>query len=365
MPLVACSGACVDPRYDPGHCGSCNACPAVPNANNFCFNAACGIASCSANTEDCNGVVADGCEVDKLTNDSNCGACGNACAAGTACSNGTCMPTSYTVGGTLTGITAGTLILRNNGADNLVRTADGGFTFATPVSSGQPYAVTVFQQPTGQFCAVTNGSGVVGAANVTNVAVACVVSVLANGSFESAFSGWTLARAASSASCGGATIVSSGTTLSTGSVVNEAIAGAPLTITFPSTALPRTYTALSAANGTSMAVLFTANCPENTKASQLFTIPSGATSIAFAVQYSSGIALNTGSQHVMVTLLDPNTNALLATLYSVGTGSPQSASMTAVSVNIASLAGRMVRLQLDVQGQSFPLFAAFDAFLVQ
>lgn len=156
-----------------------------------------------------------------------------------------------------------------------------------------------------------------------------------------------------------------GTTLSTGSVVSEAIAGAPLALSFPSTALPRTYTALAAANGTSLAVLFTTNCSEETKAAHVFTLPAAAVLIDFAVQYSSGVALTDGTQQVSVKLLDANTSALLANLYNVGSGSPQSGAMTAVSVNIAALAGRMVRLEIDVQGRNHPLYAAFDAFRVQ
>ncbi|MCS6972224.1 MAG: hypothetical protein NZL89_04295, partial [Leptospiraceae bacterium] len=36
----------------------------------------------------------------------------------------------YTVGGTVTGL-SGTLVLQNNGGDDLILTADGNFTFAT------------------------------------------------------------------------------------------------------------------------------------------------------------------------------------------------------------------------------------------
>jgi N-acetylneuraminic acid mutarotase len=80
----------------------------------------------------------------------------------------------FTIGGTIAGLgSALSVTLQNNGADDLTRSANGDFTFATTLSSGAAYAVTVQTQPTGQTCTVTNGSGVVGVANVTDVAVDC------------------------------------------------------------------------------------------------------------------------------------------------------------------------------------------------
>jgi hypothetical protein len=52
---------------------------------------------------------------------------------------------------------------------------NGSFTFATGVASGSPYAVTIKTQPRNpaQTCTVASGSGTIGTANVTNVAVNC------------------------------------------------------------------------------------------------------------------------------------------------------------------------------------------------
>ena len=89
--------------------------------------------------------------------------------------NVTCVTnpaTTFTVGGTVSGLT-GSVTLRNNGGDNLVRNANGSFTFATALATGSAYAVTVFSQPAGQTCTVTNGSGTIASANVTNVTVTC------------------------------------------------------------------------------------------------------------------------------------------------------------------------------------------------
>ncbi|HVK59934.1 MAG TPA: hypothetical protein VM432_00230 [Bdellovibrionales bacterium] len=98
---------------------------------------------------------------------------------------------SYTVGGTVTGLT-GTLVLRNNGGDNLTINADGNFEFATEIQAASAYAATVFTQPTGQTCTITNGSGTVLTSAVTDIEVACTtktytiggtVTGLSSGSF--------------------------------------------------------------------------------------------------------------------------------------------------------------------------------------
>jgi hypothetical protein len=88
---------------------------------------------------------------------------------------------SYTIGGTVTGL-SGSVTLQDNGANNLTLTANGAFTFTTAIAAAAPYAVSVLTQPSGQTCTISNGSGTVGSANVTNVAVACAASGTGPGS---------------------------------------------------------------------------------------------------------------------------------------------------------------------------------------
>jgi hypothetical protein len=87
----------------------------------------------------------------------------------------TCVTHQYTVGGTVTGLLGSGLVLRNNGGDDLTISANGAFTFATPLDDGSGYLVTVAAQPTGssRFCSVINGSGTLAGANVTNVIIFC------------------------------------------------------------------------------------------------------------------------------------------------------------------------------------------------
>jgi kexin len=86
-----------------------------------------------------------------------------------------CTTNSFTVGGTVSGLTGTGLVLQNNGGNNLAIGGNGPFTFSTPIPSGTTYSVTVSTQPTGpvQTCSVTSGSGTVGAGNVTSVGVTC------------------------------------------------------------------------------------------------------------------------------------------------------------------------------------------------
>jgi hypothetical protein len=84
---------------------------------------------------------------------------------------------SFTVGGMVAGLSGSGLTLKNNGGDDVAIGASGAFTFARAVQTGVAYSVTVGTQPTApaQECVVTNGSGTVRGANVTNVSVACTI----------------------------------------------------------------------------------------------------------------------------------------------------------------------------------------------
>jgi Putative esterase len=79
---------------------------------------------------------------------------------------------SYSIGGTVSGL-SGAVVLQDNGGDSLSVTSNGPFTFATPVAAGGAYNVTVKTNPSGQSCTVSAGSGTVASANVTSVAVSC------------------------------------------------------------------------------------------------------------------------------------------------------------------------------------------------
>jgi len=91
---LVCGGICVTPATDTNHCGACNnVCPARANARTTCASGTCGFA-CQTGFGDCNGAAADGCEVNLNTSLASCGACGNVCPARanatTTCQAGLC-----------------------------------------------------------------------------------------------------------------------------------------------------------------------------------------------------------------------------------------------------------------------------------
>jgi uncharacterized delta-60 repeat protein len=94
----------------------------------------------------------------------------------------TCSTNSYSVGGSVSGL-SGTLVLQNNGGDDLTITADGSFTFASSVADGGAYNVQVNTHPAGQTCSPGSNTGTISGANVTNVSVACYNS----GSLDTSF----------------------------------------------------------------------------------------------------------------------------------------------------------------------------------
>jgi hypothetical protein len=104
----------------------------------------------------------------------------------------TCTTNVFTIGGTLSGLAAGNAItLRNNGGGDLVRSANGSFTFPAPVASGQPYAVTVVNptSPISQTCTVTSGAGLVIGSDVTDIQVTCTTNTFTIGGTVSRLTG--------------------------------------------------------------------------------------------------------------------------------------------------------------------------------
>ncbi len=81
---------------------------------------------------------------------------------------------SFTVGGTVTGLIGTGLTLQDHHFDTLTP-ANGPFTFRFPTTTGSPYEVTITAQPTNpvQRCLIGSGSGIMGTVDVTNVTVTC------------------------------------------------------------------------------------------------------------------------------------------------------------------------------------------------
>ncbi len=81
-------------------------------------------------------------------------------------------PGSYSLGGIVSGLT-GTLEINENGANNLIITAGGSFTFPSPVEENTSYTVSVVSAPASYDCTITNGTGIMPGNDVNNISIAC------------------------------------------------------------------------------------------------------------------------------------------------------------------------------------------------
>ncbi|PZR06388.1 MAG: hypothetical protein DI536_30425 [Archangium gephyra] len=116
------NGCEVDLQVDTTHCGVCGNTCNTPNATASCVNGTCGVGTCNANFANCNGTVADGCEINTNTDVNHCGDCATVCSAPNAassCSNGSC---AYTCNANYWDVDG----LASNGCEyNCIRTAGG------------------------------------------------------------------------------------------------------------------------------------------------------------------------------------------------------------------------------------------------
>lgn len=94
---VRCGDKCFDVKQDPLNCGDCGkTCPTGMNALALCAAGMCQ-SVCKAPFHDCDAKPDDGCETDVTANKDNCGACGAVCPAMAShaspkCTAGACQP---------------------------------------------------------------------------------------------------------------------------------------------------------------------------------------------------------------------------------------------------------------------------------
>lgn len=87
--------------------------------------------------------------------------------------------TNLSLGGTVTGLNTGNLVLANGTSTvNLASNDGSAYSFAFParIAFGAVYNVIVQSQPATLTCTIANGSGVSGTTDITNVAVTCVAN---------------------------------------------------------------------------------------------------------------------------------------------------------------------------------------------
>jgi hypothetical protein len=99
-----------------------------------------------------------------------------------------CVTNKFDVGGDVTGLT-GTLVLQNNGGDDLTLTQAGAFKFGTQIVDQGDYDVTIKTQPAGQTCSLAQGSGKVDGGAVSSVKVTCATNTYSVGGTVAGASG--------------------------------------------------------------------------------------------------------------------------------------------------------------------------------
>jgi hypothetical protein len=92
----------------------------------------------------------------------------------------TCTTNTYSIGGIVTGLTTDGLVVINGSSQQRAiskpgagTTGDYTYLFTSPIAYGTSYGVTVFKQPTGQNCVVSNATGIMGDAPVGNINIHC------------------------------------------------------------------------------------------------------------------------------------------------------------------------------------------------
>jgi sugar lactone lactonase YvrE len=222
-------------------------------------------------------------------------ACGGGGGGGGGSGTSPPPPTTYTIGGTVSGLSASGLTLDDNGGNTLtVASGATTFTFSTALASGAAYAVTVASQPTGEICTVSSGSGNA-TANVTSVAIACVAAYTiggtVNGLTESGLTlddngGDTLTVAS------GATTFTFATALASGSAYDVTVATTP---TGQSCTASSNTGTVASANVTSVAVVCAAaGVTVNTLAGSLAGTAGNANGTGTAATFDApaGVALD-------------------------------------------------------------------------
>jgi hypothetical protein len=205
--------------------------------------------------------------------------------------------------GTISGLTTSGLSLSAIGVNLEIKAGATSFNFGPIITQGYGYDVTAPDQPAGQLCTVTNGSGIATTANISNVVVTCANEtfnvggtisgltaaglVLANGSdtlsVPAGASSFTMPTAVAYGSDYKVTVTTQPTGLTcdvangTGSVGAEAVTNIAVTCTDQPLSVGGSISGLGRATG-----LVLVNGTEK------YAVPAGATSFEFDAPESSG-----------------------------------------------------------------------------
>jgi hypothetical protein len=100
------------------------------------------------------------------------------------CENNPPPQGSYSVSGTVSGLTTSQIVIQSNLADEITIDVDGNFVFPTDFENGSAYQVLIINQPEAQTCSITNANGQIADEDVTNVTIVCENNPPPEGSYS-------------------------------------------------------------------------------------------------------------------------------------------------------------------------------------
>lgn len=85
-----------------------------------------------------------------------------------------CVLKTHTVSASVSGLAGATGLVVVNGSTQIPVPADNSSFPLGKIGEDQPYGFAVLTQPAGRICSIANGSGTMGSADISNVAITCV-----------------------------------------------------------------------------------------------------------------------------------------------------------------------------------------------
>lgn len=187
-------------------------------------------------------------------------------------------------------------------------------------------------------------------------------NAIVNGSFETGdYAGWTLLETpAGIPDAGTFAVVRGGTTVQPQQTLFDF--ADRIDVVELSPGLPATF---MASEGSYVGVHLQ-NGPQNHRMYQTVSVPPGAQALSWTMSYNNHFgAFDLVGQFIAVNVRDPQTDAILGTVYQTQPGDPLVLPLTPFSADISRFAGKTVRIDFELQAQGFHLDASFDDFRIQ
>lgn len=89
---------------------------------------------------------------------------------------------TYSVSYSVSGLTNGQTVSVTDGTQTINSTSNTNYTFNNQLTSGSNFIISISTQPLNQFCVISNGTGLISSANISNITIECYSIFNFNGS---------------------------------------------------------------------------------------------------------------------------------------------------------------------------------------